>query len=81
MFQRAADQELQGQVVNSFDMPVVVRLLGGNPALNQPVAHGESKGVVAVAGGGGVAILGQRAAQVMLERSGAIPLTEFRLFP
>ena len=67
MFQRAADQEFQRQVVNSFDMPIVVRLLGGNPALNQAVAHGESKGVIAVAGGGGVAILGQRAAQVMLE--------------
>ena len=48
-------------------LPVVMRLLGGDPALDQPVAHGEGEGEVAVAVGGGIAILGQGAPQMALE--------------
>jgi hypothetical protein len=65
--QEPAHQELEGEVVDALDVVAVVALLGEDPALDNAVAYGRGQRDVAVAVGGGEAVLGQAVAQVPVE--------------
>ena len=65
--EQAADQELERQIVDPLDVLPVMRLLGGDPALDQAVAHRQRQREITVAVGGGVAVLRQGPPQVALE--------------
>ena len=54
---RAADQEFHRQVVDAFDVLFVLQARGLHPARDQPVAHGERRGVQPVMGMSGDGVL------------------------
>ena len=57
--EEAADEELEGEVVDAADLGGAVGVLGGHPAVDDAVAHGIGEGFVAIAFGGSVAALGE----------------------
>lgn len=65
--EQAANQELERKIIDAFDILLVVRLLGRDPALDQLVSYREGQREVPVAVSRGVAILGQGPAKMAFE--------------
>jgi hypothetical protein len=58
--QRAAEQELQRQVIHTLGVSEVIRALGLEPSIGQPVAHGIRERLIDIEIGGGVFVLRHR---------------------